>query len=60
MEGLELSFVGSSRYLGAYIVPQEDLETWVKPQVEAWAHAVITLGKISKRHSQLTYVGLGV
>ena len=40
-EGLVLNFVSGSRYLGAYLGPQEELEAWVKPQVEAWAHGVI-------------------
>ena len=35
VEGLELNFVSGSRYLGAYLVPQEELKAWVKPQVEA-------------------------
>ena len=33
--GLELNFVSGSRYLGAYLVPQEELTASVKPQVEA-------------------------
>ena len=33
MEGLTLNFVSRSRYLGAYLGPQEELEVWVKPQV---------------------------
>ena len=32
----------------------------MQPQVEAWAHRVCTFGKISKRHPQLSYAGLGV
>ena len=28
---------------------------WVKPQVEAWSHRVIVLGKISQQHPQLDY-----
>ena len=39
-EGLDLNFVSGSRYLGAYLGPQAELEEWVKPQVEAWAHGV--------------------
>ena len=35
MEGLELNFVSGSWYLGAYLYPQKELGTWVKPQVEA-------------------------
>ena len=33
---------------------------WVKPQVEAWAHGVRVLGKISLRHPQSDYAGLGM
>ena len=47
MEGLTLNFVSGSRYLGAYLGPQKELEAWVKPQVEAWAHGVRFLAKIS-------------
>ena len=50
-ERLCLNFVSGSRYLGAYLGLQEELETWVKPQVEAWAHGVRFLGKISQQHS---------
>ena len=46
-EGLVLNFVCGSRYLGAYLGPQEELEAWVKPQVEAWAHGVRFLGQIA-------------
>ena len=31
VEGLTLNFVSSSRYLGAYLGPQAELEAWVKP-----------------------------
>ena len=50
-EGLVLNYVSGSRYLGAYLGPQAELEAWVKPQVEAWAHGVKVLAKISLRHS---------
>ena len=40
VEGLVLVFVSGSRFLEAYLGPQEQLEAWVKPQVEAWAHRV--------------------
>ena len=46
-EGLTLNFVSRSRYLGAYLGLQAELEAWVKPQVEAWAHRVKVLAKIS-------------
>ena len=60
IEGLTLNFVSSSRYLGAYLGPRDQLEAWVKPQVEAWAHGVRVLGKIARRHPQSAYAGLGV
>ena len=31
VEGLTLNCVSGSRYLGAYLGPQEELEVWVKP-----------------------------
>ena len=40
VEGITLNFVSGSRYLGAHLGPQEELEAWVKPQVEAWAYRV--------------------
>ena len=40
VEGLVLNFVSGSRYMGAYLGPQEELLVWVKPQVEAWAHGL--------------------
>ena len=45
-EGLALNFIGGSICLGSYLGPQEELEVWLKPQVEAWAHGVRVLGKI--------------
>ena len=47
MEGLTLNFIHGSRYLGVYLGPKKELEVWVKPQVEAWAHGVRFLAKIS-------------
>ena len=47
-EGLTLNFVSGSRYLGAYLGPQAELEAWVKPQVEAWAHGVKVLERDMK------------
>ena len=35
VEGLTLNSVSGSRYLGAYLGPQAELEVLVKPQVEA-------------------------
>ena len=60
VEGLTLNFVSGSRYLGTYLGPQTELETWVKPQVEAWAHEVRVLDKIARRHPQSAYTGLGM
>ena len=60
MEGIILNFVRGSRYLGSYLGLQKALEAWVKPQVEAWAHGVRVLGKIARRHPQLSYAGLGM
>ena len=59
-EGLVLNFTSGSRYLVAYLVPQKELEAWVKPQVEAWAHGVRVLGKITPRQPQSAYAGLGM
>ena len=46
-EGHELNFFSISRYLGAYLDPQEEMAVWLKPQVEACAHGVRVLAKIS-------------
>ena len=40
--------------------PREELEEWVRPKVEEWAHGVRTLAKIAKRYSQSSYTGLGM
>ena len=48
VEGLEINFVSGSRSLGAYLGPQEELVVWVKPQLEAWSHGFIVLGKIAR------------
>ena len=34
-EGLDLHFIRGSRYLGADLVPRDQLEAWVNPQVES-------------------------
>ena len=47
MEGLDLKFISDSTFLGAYLGPRDQLEAWVKPQVEAWVHGVRVLGKIA-------------
>ena len=36
------------------------MAAWVKTQVGAWAHRIWVLGKISRWHPQLAYVGLGI
>ena len=58
--GLTLNFVSGSRYLGAYLGLKAELEAWVKPQVEAWAHMVKVLDKTARRHPQSAYAGLGM
>ena len=55
VEGIVLNFVSGSRYLGAYIGLQQELEARVKPQVEAWTHGVIVLSEIERRHPQSAY-----
>ena len=60
VEGLTLNFVSGSRYLESYLGLQAGLEASVKPQVEAWAHGVIVSAKISLRHPQSDYAGLGM
>ena len=59
-EGLILNFVSGSRYLGEYLGPRDQLEAWIKPQVEAWAHGVRVLGKKYRRHPQSVYSVLGM
>ena len=59
-EGLELNVVSGSRYIGAYLGPQEEFAAWVKPQVEAWAHEVRVLGKIAQQHPQTACFSLGM
>ena len=59
-EGLTLNFVSGSCYLGAYLGLQAELEAWVKPQVETWAHGVKLLAKIDRWHPQSDCVGLGM
>ena len=59
-EGIELKSVGGSRLLGAYLCPQEDLEAWVTPKMEAWDHRVIVSSNIAKQHPQLEFSSLGV
>ena len=55
-----MNFVSVSRYLGSYLGPQEELEAWVKPKVEARAHGVRVIDKIARRHPQSAYAGLGM
>ena len=59
-EGIELNFVSRSCYIWAYIGPQEELEAWVKPKLEAWVHRFRVLVKMARRHPQLAYAGLGM
>ena len=52
--------MGAGWYMWAYLGTREELEAWVKTQVEAWDHRVRILVKISKRHPQWAYASLGV
>ena len=58
--GLNLNYIDGGRYMGAYLGPREELEEWVWPKVEAWAHGFCILAKISKRYPQSEYAGLGM
>ena len=60
VEGLVLNFVSVSRYLGAYLCPRDQLEAWMKPEVEAWSHRVRVLGQIALQHPQSAYASLGM
>ena len=59
-EGMVLNFVSMSRYLGAYLGPQEELAAWVKPQVGVWVHGVRVIVKIARQHPQLACASLGI
>ena len=58
--GLNINYVDGSRYLRAYLGPREELEEWVRPNVEAWYHGVCILSKIAKWYPQFAYAGLGM
>ena len=58
--GHNINHVDGSLYLGAYWGPREELEKWVRPEVEAWAHGVRILAKIAKRYPQSAYADLGM
>ena len=60
LEVLTLNVLSGSWFLGAYLCQQKDLEAWIKPQLEAWSHRVIVLGKIAQRHPQSAYAGSGM
>ena len=45
-EGLSLKFLGDSRYLGTYLGPRKELESWVRTQVEAWSHGIYSLNVV--------------
>ena len=50
VKGLDILFLGGSRYLGSYLGAWEELEGGVKYQVEAWYHRVKVISKIANRH----------
>ena len=53
-------YTDGSRYLSSYLGLREELYSWVRPKVEAWAHRVRTLSKIAKRYPQTACSGLGM
>ena len=56
-EGLEINFVGVSRYLGAYLGTREQLETWLKPQVvPTLRRMILEVVNCEFSFSQLSYV----
>ena len=58
--GLNINYVDGGHYLGEYLGLREELEEWVRPKVEAWAHGVRILAKIAKWYPQSAYASLGV
>ena len=57
--GVNLSEIRCRQHIpGSYLGPREELEAWVRPQVEAWSHRVRNLGKIANQYPQLSYSGL--
>ena len=48
LEGKEVVRRELATYMVAYTWPRGELEAWVCPKVEAWAHRVRTIYKISK------------
>ena len=59
-EGLTLKSVGGRHYLGSHLGIRDELEAWVRPQLEAWSQGVCTLVKIYNWHSQSAYARLGM
>ena len=53
--GLNLNYVDSSRYLGDYWVPKEELEEWVRPKLDACSHGVRTLAKIGTSRNMMDW-----
>ena len=58
--GLNINGVYGGCYLGAYLGPMEEIEAWVRPKVEVWAHRVSTLSKIARQYPQSEYSSLGM
>ena len=50
LTGLKLNYIYGSRYLRTYLGHMDELEEWVRPKVEAWAHGDRILAKIAKRY----------
>ena len=49
---LNLKYIDDSQYLGGYLGLREELEEWVRPKLEEWAHGVRTLAKIVNWYPQ--------
>ena len=48
--GLNINYVDGGHYLGDYLGPREELEEWLRPKVDVWAHEVRILAQIAKRY----------
>ena len=56
--GLKLRFVTGFRYVGGFIGADDERDTWLKPQIDAWAQGVKDLAMVAKKHPQSAYAGL--
>ena len=49
-----------SQYLGPYIGPWEDIDEWVRPNVDPWNGGIIFITKVATRHPKTVYSGIGM